>query len=73
MESNTFEQISMLFEKYDIDEFDILDSMIFDFYKEEQSANSLYSSDNLILIEGKLGISKNALLDLFKICKPLAK
>ena len=47
--------------------------MIFDFYREENSDKAVFSSEYMILIEGKLGLSRAALPELFKVCKPLIK
>lgn len=49
-----------------IDEVDIIDPMIIEYYKEESNEVIGHVSSNMILIEGKLGISKDSLPLLFK-------
>lgn len=56
-----------------IDEVDIIESMIIQFYKEASNEVIGHVSSNMILIEGKLGISKDSLPSLFKETKPLMK
>jgi len=49
-----------------IDEVDIIDPMIIEYYKEASNEVIGHVSSNIILIEGKLGISKDSLPSLFK-------
>jgi hypothetical protein len=49
-----------------IDEVDIIDPMIIEYYKEASNEVIGHVSSNMILIEGKLGISKDSLPSLFK-------
>jgi hypothetical protein len=49
-----------------IDEVDIIDPMIIEYYKEASNEVIGHDSSNMILIEGKLGISKESLPSLFK-------
>jgi uridine kinase len=70
---STFEEISHIIENRHVDEFDILDPMIFEYYKEEQRKVAEFASENVILIDGKLGLNKDSLPEIFKACKPIAK
>ena len=49
-----------------IDEVDVIDPMIIEYYKEASYEVIGHVSSNMILIEGKLGISKDSLPSLFK-------
>ena len=49
-----------------IDEVDVIDPMIIEYYKEASKEVVGHVSSNMILIEGKLGISKDSLPSLFK-------
>jgi hypothetical protein len=48
-----------------IDEVDVIDPMIIQYYTEVSDETISYMSSNLILIQGKLGISKDSLPSLF--------
>ena len=74
METTLFDQLSQLLEDKYVDEFDILDQMIFEYYWEGGQEDQVeYASEHLILIEGKLGLSQSGVQELFKKCKPIAK
>jgi hypothetical protein len=64
----------MLSDLSKIDEVDIIDPLIIEFYASTTSeGEALYCSQNMILIDSKLGISKDVVPSLFKQCKPLMK
>ncbi len=67
---STYEELSYILEAKEIDEFDILDPIIFEYYKEEQRDLAEFSSDYIILIDKKLGLSRDIMPELFKICQP---
>ena len=56
-----------------IDEVDIIDPLIIEYYKEASNEVIGHVTTNMILIEGKLGISKDSLPSLFKETKRLMK
>ena len=56
MEKSIFDSLANLLSKEYVDEFDILDPIIFNYYKEE-TISCTFVSEYFILIEGKLGVS----------------